>query len=90
MFFLAIVGTLKIRPTTFIMMHPFKKQTSVMIMNPQMVHYNYVRGNENIDKKKGNIMELHVTGNVLYFSIQITYLIAIIIIVIILSLLKRK
>ena len=42
------------------------------------------------DKKKGNIMELHVTGNVLYFSIQITYLIAIIIIVIILSLLKRK
>ncbi len=35
-------------------------------------------------------MELHITGNVLYFSIQITYLIVIVIIVIILSLLNRK
>jgi hypothetical protein len=35
-------------------------------------------------------MELHVTGNVLYFSIQLTYLIIAVIIVIVLTLLKRK
>lgn len=35
-------------------------------------------------------MELHVTGNVLYFSIQLMYLIVMVIIFIILSLMKKK
>jgi hypothetical protein len=35
-------------------------------------------------------MELHVTGNVLYMSIELPYLIILIVVVIVISLLRRR
>jgi hypothetical protein len=41
-------------------------------------------------KKEGYSMELHVTGDVLYLSIQLPYLIILVIILVVISLLRRR
>jgi len=45
---------------------------------------------EEARKKEGYPMELHVTGDVLYLSVQLPYLIILVIILVVISLLRKR